>query len=187
MTQPDRDNPVTGLDREIAPPEPLEARVRRTLRARGLLAGRGTRWRPLLAVAAAVTLMLGGYAVGKRAAPVPAGPGAGRYVLLLYEDADFDTGRPEAEVVAEYSSWAARLRERGQLESGEKLEDRLVELQPGPDAAVAVVRGAPGGSDIVGGFFIINAADEAEALTIARSCPHLKYGGRVMVRALAQT
>jgi hypothetical protein len=38
------------------------------------------------------------------------------------------------------------------------------------------------GKEIVGGFFIINAADYNEAVTIAKDCPDYEYGGSVQVR-----
>jgi len=38
------------------------------------------------------------------------------------------------------------------------------------------------GKEIVGGFFIIKAADYDEAVTIAKDCPDYEYGGSVQVR-----
>ena len=38
------------------------------------------------------------------------------------------------------------------------------------------------GKEIVGGFFIIKAADYDEAVTIAKDCPDYDYGGSVQVR-----
>jgi hypothetical protein len=40
---------------------------------------------------------------------------------------------------------------------------------------------------VLTGLFIIRAASEAEALAIARTCPHLRYGGRVDVRPIEET
>jgi hypothetical protein len=39
----------------------------------------------------------------------------------------------------------------------------------------------------VRGFFIIRAATEAEALGVARTCPHLRHGGAVAVRPIVPT
>jgi hypothetical protein len=38
------------------------------------------------------------------------------------------------------------------------------------------------GKEVVGGFFIINAADLNEAVTIAKDCPDYEFGGSVQVR-----
>ena len=110
-----------------------------------------------------------------------------RYVLFLYEDAAFDATRPEAELVAEYSAWAAALGERGQLEAGEQLAmpEKVLERRAG---SIAVdVRAVAADVGTLTGLFVIRAASESEALSIARSCPHLKYGGRVAVRAIVET
>ena len=51
----------------------------------------------------------------------------------------------------------------------------------GPSARTAPPRLAPAG------FFVIAARDEREALAIARTCPHLRYGGTVSVRPIEPT
>jgi hypothetical protein len=35
------------------------------------------------------------------------------------------------------------------------------------------------------GFFVISASDFQDALSVARSCPHLRHGGRILVRPIA--
>ncbi|MGQ0715255.1 MAG: sigma-70 family RNA polymerase sigma factor [Gemmatimonadaceae bacterium] len=37
-------------------------------------------------------------------------------------------------------------------------------------------------AEVIGGYFAIEAADYDEAVAIARSCPHIKYSGRIEVR-----
>ena len=172
----DDDDPLKVLRREVDPPGLLEARVRRTLRGRGLLRpGRmAPAWRVWARVAAVLILLAAGYWAGRRsgAGDVPSAEGR-RYVLLLYEDSAFQTAIPEEQLVAEYSAWAATLSRQGQLDLGEKLADDDLML--------------PGREDTLGGFFIIRAGDDAEALAIARACPHLKYGGRVALREIVET
>ena len=41
--------------------------------------------------------------------------------------------------------------------------------------------------DELGGFFLVQVADSAEAFRIARECPHLKHGGTVQVRRIEPT
>jgi hypothetical protein len=36
----------------------------------------------------------------------------------------------------------------------------------------------------VGGYFIIEAADDGSAAAIAHTCPHIKYGGSIVVRRM---
>jgi hypothetical protein len=113
-------------------------------------------------------------------------PAAPRYLLLLNEDASYDSSKVpgQADRVGEYQAWAASLGERGKLAGGEKLKDEGTVLHRTSMRAVSpseLPAGKPGG---LAGYFIISAADAREALEIAKSCPHLKYGGTVVVRPI---
>jgi hypothetical protein len=37
------------------------------------------------------------------------------------------------------------------------------------------------------GFFIIRANDRGAALEVARTCPHLRYGGSILIREIERT
>jgi len=39
----------------------------------------------------------------------------------------------------------------------------------------------------LGGYFLIKAQDMNAALAIARTCPHLKYGGSIEIRPIEDT
>lgn len=111
-----------------------------------------------------------------------------QYLLLLHETpadaADMSPAQMQ-DLIAEYSAWAARLAEAGQLAGGEKLADdggrhlRLVQGQPvasdGPYAEA---------HDVVGGYFLINAADDAQAQAIAAGCPHLRGRQWIEIRRI---
>ncbi len=166
-------------------PAGLEDRVVGTLRERGLLLGPpaaprrmvAPRWAWPVAIAAGLLLFVGGYAFGRRPAPAPAA-GLAQYTLLLYEGPEFNpTGTPEPALVEEYSAWAGELAGRGRLISGEKL------------GADSWTLGGAAGVAIAGptGYFVIAARDHAEALAIARTCPHLRHGGAVSVRPIEPT
>jgi hypothetical protein len=45
----------------------------------------------------------------------------------------------------------------------------------------------PPGEARLAGYFLIRAADRRTALEIARSCPHVRYGGRIVVREIEPT
>ena len=114
-----------------------------------------------------------------------------RYVLLLHGPArDRSTAASaaadsanEAALVAEYSAWAGRLAGEGKLLAGEKLaDDPLAMLASNGTREVPRYT-----ADEVGGFFIIQAADSAEAYRIARDCPHLRHGGTIQLRRIEPT
>ena len=189
----DNDDPLRRLEHEAEPPQLLKARVMRTLREQGVLrdqapgAGGRNVWRLAGALAAALVLFVAGMLAGR---PRAAGPVDTRpsFVLLLYEDSAFRYDRPESEFVAEYSAWAGELAQRGALVSGEKLDSTTQLLAGGAGGSVRVDT-AEARSELgqLAGFFIIRAANQAEALQIAQSCPHLGHGGRIALRPIVPT
>ncbi len=185
----DDEGAVGGLSAEETPPAGLEDRLVERLRLEGRLGGRGRRWTSS-AVAAVVALLCvsGGWFLGRRApAAAPALDARPLYLLLLYEDAGFETDAArEAQRVAEYSRWAGRLAESGALVSAEKLKDEATTLRASvPDRQDVVSSEMPGGR--LAGFFLVRAASDGEARRIARECPHLGHGGRVVVRPVEDT
>jgi hypothetical protein len=160
---PELERLLSALPTSIPPPESLERRAWSALRAR----------RPLprgVIVAAAAVLFACGLGVGRllpaRATPEPTMPG---YVLLLYEDGEYRPAPPGAASarVDEYRAWARGIAERGIAIGGERLESTA--------------------SDRLGGYFVVGATSRAEAEQIARTCPHLRHGGRVVVKAILPT
>ena len=55
-----------------------------------------------------------------------------------------------------------------------------------PPAGRSVVTDGPyaESKELLGGFYLIAAADYGEACRIAESCPHLKYGGGIEIRQI---
>lgn len=118
-----------------------------------------------------------------------------RFLLLLYHSpTDFEglSADEIQKIITKYSVWSDGLRDAGRLVTSDKLTDgegRV--LRPGADGK----DGAPGkprvldgpyseAKEVVGGFFLVTAADWDEAVEIAESCPHLGYGGTIEVRRI---
>jgi hypothetical protein len=189
MTEPTED--FAGLPREAEAPRGLEDATVEALVARGLLrrppARRPRAPVPALALAASVLLFLGGVAVGRRGEPAlpPAPPG--QFALLLYEGPGYRHSAPgeEAERVREYGAWAAARAEQGELVAGEKLREDP-DVVVGSDGTVSTPA-PPAGADRLAGFFLIRAADARRAVEIARSCPHVRYGGSIVIREIEPT
>lgn len=154
------------------PPRELQERVVRELRRGGAFGRRGAAvW--TLATAASLVFFLAGWSLGgRRSAPAP--DPRPLYMLLLY-DVTPTPPQEEAARVSEYGAWARRVGAGGNLKGAEKLKDEAVVLGPafaGPEEGT------------LGGFFVIAAETREQALEIARECPHLRYGGRVVVRPI---
>jgi hypothetical protein len=100
-----------------------------------------------------------------------------QYMLLLHHVPNYNMDLPREkmlEMTKRYMAWAEALRQKGRLAGGEKLAAggvRHIKTQSGQ----AVVSDGPyaEAKDVIGGYFIIEAKDAAEAETIAKDCPHL--------------
>jgi len=170
---------LAALLRQSAPPAELERRVIGRLATAGLL----TRRRAPVAhrswlLAAGLALLLVGFGLGRWQAPSSnAGPMA-RYLLLLHEDESFRPARAPAALQAEVGRWARHLQQAGELIEGDRLGRQGHLLTPsGPATGLA-----PG--DVIAGFFVLRAVSDERALAIARTCPHLAYGGRLALRRI---
>lgn len=190
MKRPDEedDGVLGGLRAEEAPPAAMEDRLVSRLRRDGLL-GRERRrpaLLPLLAAAALVCLAAG-WALGRRTpAPTTVADHRSEYLLLLYEDPGFETApSEEAARVEEYSQWAGRLAASGSLVGAEKLRNDAITFFAGAEKPGEASSSTPGG--LLAGFFLVRAGSDGEARQIARDCPHLRHGGRVVVRPIEPT
>jgi hypothetical protein len=100
-----------------------------------------------------------------------------QFMMLLHLIPNYDIDLPRekmVEVTKRYIAWSDSLRQRGKLVGGEKLTNsggRHLRAKDGkPVASDGPYAEA---KDVVGGYFIIEARDLAEAESIARECPHM--------------
>lgn len=182
------------LARETPAPPALEERVVRALRREGLLTAPALpRWRQGLMLAgattAAVAIFFAGVLTGAARRPATPPEFQPTYALLLRAGPDYQdtaSGEQEQRRVEEYRAWAGGVYQSGVGIRGEKLGDdgRLLRQQAETSLRSDDREHEPGA---LGGFFLINATSLDEALRIARSCPHLRYGGAIEVRPIDPT
>jgi hypothetical protein len=107
-------------------------------------------------------------------------------MLLLHErPTDFSQLSPEQieSVIGEYIAWRKQVEANGKYVSGEKLKDEGGRHLIGSDGDFRVTDGPyTEAKEVIGGYFTISAVDYDEAVAISKSCPHLKYGGRIELR-----
>ena len=161
------------------PPATLEARIQNSLMARRLI--RRSAPRPAWCVRAG--LIAAGIIVGVLAHSLwtrPSGrPSAqpGQYVLLLLGETQGDTGAVHGAREREYGQWASTLSNGARWVGGHELGDVIDDTGPKPNGGPAI--------DRLAGYFVIDAPSREIAAEVARSCPHVKYGGRVVVMAIS--
>ena len=99
-----------------------------------------------------------------------------QYMLLLHQVPNFNVDLPREtmmEMTRRYMAWADQLRRQGKMIGGEKLTasgGRHIKMKDGKpvasDGPYAETK------DVIGGYFVLEARDLAEAEAIAADCPH---------------
>ena len=174
--------PVEGVNRLYdgqSPGPQVEQRVISALRREGLLQPTLLRRVRPLGVAATILLAFAtGFGTARWSAErPPATASQAQWVMLLY--AGPDAQAPER--VAEYNAWAEQVRDSGVVISGEKL------ARGGYALAWDSPQGHWSDNTDISGYFVVRAPDYERALRIARTCPHIRYGGKVELRQIVPT
>ncbi len=180
----DPSDPLRVLPREIEPPAALRERVTATLRARRVLRPRSrtTLLAAALAAAAVLVFVIGRWSGSGKPQSSDA---RSEYALLLYQDANFlDHPKGTPSYYGEYSAWARSLKNRGLLVVDRALDSTSTMLHRLDGGVRAELREVATDAGRMTGLFIIRAADSAEAMAIARTCPHLRHGGIIAVRSI---
>ncbi len=182
------DDPVPelgSLPNEVVPDAAVEQRTIAALRGRSLLRQQGVRAvgaRPWLAAAAlAFTAFLAGLLSSGPDSPAPA-PQAS-FALLLYGGSTGSDSSAHAARAEEYRRWASADHPWGRVIGGEALGDSAWTVER---AKTNISLGKARSDELVG-FFLVQAPSREAAAFLAVACPHLKYGGRVVVRAIQPT
>jgi hypothetical protein len=86
-------------------------------------------------------------------------------------------------IIQKYNDWMAKITDSGHLVSLNKLKDDLGRNLTGFGDKQVVTDGPYAETkEVVGGYWIIQAADYEEAVRVASTCPTLEFGGRLEVR-----
>ena len=98
----------------------------------------------------------------------------------VYEEMSREQTREQLD---RWNGWIDEIADAGQMVDGQPLEDGGVVVS----AAGAQAMDGPfaEAKELVGGFFIVQVADEREATAIAGRCPLLEYGMTVEVRPVS--
>jgi hypothetical protein len=90
-------------------------------------------------------------------------------------------------VIEKYNAWTEKLSNSGHLVSLNKLRDDLGRNVRGYGANQVVTDGPYAETkEVIGGYWIITAANYDEAVTLSGDCPSLEFGGRIEVREVEE-
>jgi hypothetical protein len=107
------------------------------------------------------------------------------YMLFLHDNVDAFTDMDQDQMMAiikEYTAWTEKMQAEGRFLGGNKLTD-----EPGRNMATKdgelVVHDGPftETKELLGGYMMVSADSYDQAVELAATCPHVKYG-RIEVR-----
>ncbi len=199
-------NALKALAGAPDPSPELEDRVVAALKQRGEIRANGG-WIMRISKTAAAAIVVGaafagGFLVGNRGETAPASSGVAttapasghEYMLLMFTRVDAAHAATSTEpmnddayraIVDEYRQWAIDREKEGRLVSAEKLADETrVMTESGDRIDVATTADT---DRMLGGYFLITAPSLDDAIALAKTHPHLKYGGEVEVRPIEHT
>ena len=99
-----------------------------------------------------------------------------QFIYLLHDTPGFFSKLSPQEiqaVIEKYKKWGQSMREKNRLVGGQKLEDttgRVLRGQTMTDGPYAESK------EVIGGYYIVEAKDYEEAVSLAKTCPHIQYG-----------
>ncbi|MBI3606940.1 MAG: transcription initiation protein [Nitrospirae bacterium] len=105
-----------------------------------------------------------------------------QYLLLLHEASKVTNLSPDAmqAIIQKYKAWSDKLKQTGRLVDANKLcrDGRVMR-------GVTVINGPYAeAKEVIGGYFMIEAANYDQAVQLARDCPNLELGGTIEVREI---
>jgi hypothetical protein len=175
-----------NLSKEAAPSPELENRILSVLRNQGLVGRKRSShsfFKLAATIAACILFFLAGVYFQKESRPTVQSTVSmteKTFAFFLIEDEHFQKPQNEAELqerIDLYRSWGRRLKDKGVLVNGTKLKDERYLLS---------ANGAEREADTseIAGYFLIDATNLSNALEIARTCPHLRFGGKIEIRQI---
>jgi hypothetical protein len=107
-----------------------------------------------------------------------------QYMLIVHDDLKTYAKHTRAEIevcIEKMGLWSQQMRIAGIHQGAGKLTD-----DPGKVISHDRVLDGPfaESKELIGGFFLIEAKTESDAINVARECPALPYGSRIEVRMM---
>jgi hypothetical protein len=109
-----------------------------------------------------------------------------QYLILLYNDpSNWATMSPQEiqRAIEKFHAWGQKLRQKGVLLGSHKLADEPGQVLRASGGQVRVSDGPYSETkEVLGGYYLVEAATYDQAVATSRDCPNLEYGGTIEVR-----
>ena len=103
-----------------------------------------------------------------------------KFVLLLHDSGSFDPNMSPDQmqaIVQRYVAWRAKVQQNGRSVMGHKLHDGEGRVLTGAGSSMKVTDGPYAEArEVIGGLFVIEAANYDEVVELSKDCPHLEFG-----------
>jgi len=102
-----------------------------------------------------------------------------KYLLLLRDTGTYPDLSPEAmqAVLQRYIEWTSGLASRGVLVDASKLYDGAGRIVRGGQPKPVVTDGPyVEGKEVIGGYYVVQAASYEDTVALSSDCPHLDFG-----------
>lgn len=169
--------------RHQAPPQGLEKNVLSTLHQLGYLQKNtimNSKKTSMLIFAFSAVFFFGGFFIAKKFFLEKKDELAGyNYVMLLTEDTHFKPGKPESQLVTEYTNWMNGVIAKGYKITGMPLEMQKTIISNNTETPVSE-------ENSITGFFLIQATSKETLEALVKTSPHVQYGGGIMIKTIPQ-
>jgi len=110
-----------------------------------------------------------------------------QFMMLLHSEPSPEGSYSPEEiqaVVQKYQEWSEKMGAAGKLAGGNKLANDAGKVLHGAETVSVVDGPFAETKEVIGGYFVLEAKDYAEATELSRSCPHLAFGGTIELRQI---
>ena len=110
-----------------------------------------------------------------------------KFILFIRDEgADFSkyTAKEFEQLFARFGQWSQELSQKGKLVSGDKLKDDGGKTLKSVNGRLVTGGSYTSNASTVGGYYVIQAENYDEALSLVKSCPAIEYGGSIEVREI---
>ncbi len=113
-----------------------------------------------------------------------------QYMFLIRDDIQAYSRYSREELTAligRMGEWSQKLKKAGVHRGAEKLTDEAPRVLRRRQGELVLDGPFAEAKELIGGFFVVEARDEAEAIEIAKECPALQYASEIELRTVAES
>jgi len=110
-----------------------------------------------------------------------------KYMLIL-KGGDYEKFSPAEmqDIIEEFFQWTDDLKSKGTHVSSDELNEKSKHIRLEKDDLIVTDGPFPETKEVIGGYYVVMAEDEKEAIEVSQGCPHLRYNGIIELHEVIQ-